>query len=163
MASKLVLFNIAPNSAMNYIQYNTCMNTIFLTKCPRSHCTRTIFIFKPYRAHIAWGKFHPPCILPLLLSGRPSTIAGFVVATIVDAVNRISRSWAWSHIFKKRREIMQPSVADNNAPATVIRPIGRSSVVTSPFHIFPRHIFGCALCSMFEESSPCQFFLETTT
>lgn len=64
-------------------------------------------------------KQHAICasfVIGLLTNRRPSTITRFVVAVVIDAIDRCS-AWSWSHIFQKLGEVGFPCIADRNSSA----------------------------------------------
>jgi len=76
-------------------------------------------------------------IARLLLWRRPATIARFIVAIIVDAVNRVLRSRRKSHVSKKCFKGLSPTTTDANTSAPIIR-VRRSRLgMATAFHRTP--------------------------
>jgi hypothetical protein len=77
-----------------------------------------------------------------LFSGRgPSTIRGFVVAVVVDAIDRVARRTA-AHVGQKVIERKSPSLAYGNAPSAVILIPDVARVLASSLHALPNLVFG---------------------
>lgn len=49
----------------------------------------------------------------------PTTIRGFVIAIVVNTINRVLRRWFTSHIGEKINKVFSPSVAYGNSPASI--------------------------------------------
>lgn len=80
-------------------------------------------------------------ISSLLLHGRPSNVAGFVISVIVDSVELQTWRRHWANMFQKCAKVAPPFSADGNAsPAiTVIRFCVR--VEAPREHRYPRLVF----------------------
>src|SRR5947208_524135 len=63
----------------------------------------------------------PGCfsVVRLLLWRCPSTVAGFVVPVIVDAINRMTCRRAFSHVAEERFETRSPAGADADSAAAI--------------------------------------------
>lgn len=83
-----------------------------------------------------------PGISCLFSSTRPSAIARFVIAIIVDAVNGKSGR-SMTHICEKGLEAITPTVAHLDASATVVCIVPRVWVAASLNHAGPSTIFRC--------------------
>jgi hypothetical protein len=79
-------------------------------------------------------------VIRLLFGSRPTAVARFVVAVVVDPVNLVLGRWLASHIFQEVRERVEPSLTDCNAalPVAVITAVGFAK--TSSAHGYPRAI-----------------------
>lgn len=67
----------------------------------------------------------------------PSTIAGFVVAVIVDPVERVFKRWARPHIGEEIAEVAVPSGANFNPPAAVVLEKTVAGISASVAHLHP--------------------------
>jgi len=72
----------------------------------------------------------------------PSTICGFVVPIIVNAVNGVPRRWAHTHVVSEGCERLSPSLADGDTASTPIRIANHSRVSAALNHFGPAPIFG---------------------
>lgn len=81
-------------------------------------------------------------ICALFCSGGPSDVARFVVASVVDPVERVKTRWASSNVFEKRCEVMAPVVANANPSTAVVRVLRRLWVEASGFHVRPGRVLG---------------------
>lgn len=70
---------------------------------------------------------------------RPSAITRFVVAVIVDAIDRVAR-WALSHVGQKIDERVTPSVAHGNTTCAVVMVTVVAREVAAAFRSIPRVI-----------------------
>jgi hypothetical protein len=77
----------------------------------------------------------------LLASGRPATVARFVVSVIVDAVNGVVGGRTRPHISQERGEVIAPAVAHGDASPAVIRPALDVRVVTAVLEADPGRVF----------------------
>ncbi len=67
----------------------------------------------------------------LLAPCRPSAVCRFVIAVVVDAVNRMIRRRSMSHVGQECLERLAPSVAHANAASAVIAPFVGSGIHAS--------------------------------
>ena len=81
-------------------------------------------------------------ITRLLQPCGPATVAGPVVAVVVDAVDGVSPGWPRPHVLVERREALAPSRADLNSSAAVVAISGCQWISTSPKHGVPARVFG---------------------
>ncbi len=75
----------------------------------------------------------------------PFAIRRFVVAVVVDAVKRMTRGWAWTHIVIERLERLAPTLADSNSSASIARINVPAGILATLFHGFPGVVFRCAI------------------
>ena len=81
-------------------------------------------------------------IIGLLALGRPSNIAGFVVATIILAINR-SSIWSFSHVGEKVFKL-SPAITDRNSSFFVMFVGWITWAGTTGNHVLPRAIRWCS-------------------
>lgn len=97
-------------------------------------------------AAIAFGA-SIPC---LLARRRPAAILRRVRAVIVDAINRVARRWAWSHIGEEVLKAAEPSRADRDTSAAVAGVVTAPGIETAILDSTPRLEFarlGLPVCS----------------
>lgn len=80
-------------------------------------------------------------IAALLRGGRPAAVARAVAATVVDAVKRVLSRRALAHV---GQEVLEhtPTLADSNASAAVVVPVGIVGVRAALPHSDPRNVSG---------------------
>jgi hypothetical protein len=78
----------------------------------------------------------PPFVSGLLDETRPATVARFVVAIIVNAINRCT-NWSVSHVSKEVRERLSPAIAYRNAPSSVATVGPVIWIMTALDHLVP--------------------------
>ena len=110
---------------------------------------------------------HPPIesgITCLFSFGGPSTILGFVISIIVDAINGVKWGWFWSHIFHKSIKTIHPSLANLDTSTTVNRKFMMDRVVApllhgSPCLVFKRlsHVMGALVGVTSQQVGRCLF------
>lgn len=76
----------------------------------------------------------------LLMRRGPSTVAGIVIAVVVDAINRMRRGRFRSHIGVEQREGIAPAFTDSNTAPTVALERGVASIRASVLHGVPRSV-----------------------
>lgn len=76
-------------------------------------------------------------IVLLGLAINPTAIARFVVALIVDAVNRVLGAGAWPHVGHEQGERTAPAIAHGNPTSAVILELVRVGVITPRQHRSP--------------------------
>lgn len=81
-------------------------------------------------------------VVVLNFTNSPSTVIGTVVSSGVDAVKRVFRTGFTSHICKEVLEIVLPSLANNNAPLSVVRVAAIRLCIATRLHGRPRSVFG---------------------
>lgn len=86
------------------------------------------------------NKFYIRFVVGLDLRIRPATIARFIVAIIVDAINGSSPGRTWTHISQEIIERVQPPIAYSNAAPTVARIIRVALAVASILDRAPRPV-----------------------
>lgn len=86
-------------------------------------------------------------VLHLLFLRGPATIAGLVMAIVVDAVNRHSLSWAWAYVSQEGREVVAPFFAHPNAAASIEMVDAMRLCITASQHARPRGVFRRPSCS----------------
>jgi hypothetical protein len=89
---------------------------------------------------------HPPIValVSVLLNSRgPSAVARFVMAVIIDAIQRVLWRWPTTHIREKAREVVLPFAAHGYpAPSvSVVARIGFSEAAS--LHGYPYRVFRC--------------------
>ena len=91
--------------------------------------------------HLSWRYLVSPLstISGLLFGGSPSTVAGLIVAIVVDAIQGLPL-WARPHVLKERFKAVLPALADANAPSAPERELRRVRVETAILHRLPRPI-----------------------
>lgn len=72
---------------------------------------------------------------------RPSTVGRFVMAVVVDAIQRVFRSGTWPHIGVERGERVPPSFAHCNSATAVIMKSGIARITAALFHGRPDVVF----------------------
>ena len=88
------------------------------------------------------GLSGPSRVVGLLDSCRPSNIAGFVMAIVVDSVQCQRRLvWARADVSNKRRETRSPLLAYVNASTTVVLVMTISWVMAPLIHRSPDAVF----------------------
>ena len=95
-------------------------------------------------------------VVRLCLGIGPAAIAGFVVAVIVDAIERHTRG-ALTHILKKRWERGLPPLANCDAAAAVASEVVATRVGTPVLHVQPGGIKQMILKAVLE----CPISLQT--
>lgn len=86
--------------------------------------------------------FHGASISHLHISRRPSTVFRRVGAVIVNAIDRVIRGWARTHVRDESRIVMQPSLAHINTAATVMAKGPIAWIRTAIFRGRPNHVLG---------------------
>jgi len=81
-------------------------------------------------------------IVLLHLARCPAAIARFVISVVVNAVNRVFRSWAASHIFKEIEEGFIPPVTDGNSAPSVVFEEWVFGIATAIAHGKPGIVLG---------------------
>lgn len=87
----------------------------------------------------------------LFLDGRPSHIAGLIVAVIVDPVDLMARAWARRHVVAERFKRSRPFVANLDAAPAVVGPLAPSRVAAASDDATPDSIerrAGHAVCRL---------------
>jgi len=122
-------------------------------KCLRVHVEK----FSPFRdAH----RSVVPCqqagitsIAILNTPKHPSAIGWFVIAIVIDAVDRMLRRWSLTHIGKECRVGVAPSLANTDAaPAPETVAFG-SRIRAALDHLGPAIVFGCAFSHVATETT----------
>ena len=80
-------------------------------------------------------------VVVLLMARGPSAIGRFVVAVVVNAVNRVFGRRLETHIGMEVREGIKPSLTDGDASTTVVFVSGGGHSGASPDHVSPSSIF----------------------
>ncbi len=96
-----------------------------------------------------------PSIVRLLLRCRPSAIAGFVIAVIIDSINGMFRRWSWSDRTQKRCEVASPFRAHSDATTTISMIARVVNVLASSYCAAPRLIFWRVCHAMCAKPVPC--------
>jgi len=84
--------------------------------------------------------FGLPRISSLLNTSCPSAIARFVVAIIVDAIERIFGTRMVAHILNKISNRQSPAFTNRNAATSVIFPAFIIRIIAAAFHVLPSTI-----------------------
>lgn len=88
-------------------------------------------------------RFGVPALVALLLAARcPATVAKFVVAVIVNAVQRVFRGWAPANISQEGFVGLLPLATDGNAAPSVTGIPLMFRVATPLPHVDPCHVLG---------------------
>jgi hypothetical protein len=87
----------------------------------------------------------PSLIQGLLFRSGPSAVLRFVVAVVVDTIYGMFAGGFRPHIGIKRREIIQPALADRNASPSVEMEFRIARIEASALHLSPSGIFWRAL------------------
>ncbi len=80
----------------------------------------------------------------LLDWGSPTTVAGFIIAFIIDTFKRIVLFRQIAHIFIKMLERRLPSIANDYSATTPVFISGGFAVVTALLHVQPSPIYSSA-------------------
>lgn len=83
-----------------------------------------------------------PAVCGLFERCRPSTIAWFVIAVIVDSIYGVFRRWAWPHVRKECRKIIDPSIAYCNSTPSPNVKVSMSRIKATFFDTGPATVFG---------------------
>lgn len=75
-------------------------------------------------------------IRSLLGWSRPATVARFVVAVIVNAVDRAA-AWPFAHVRQEVQEVGAPAIADRDSTGTVVAVRSVSTVIAPTIHGAP--------------------------
>lgn len=94
----------------------------------------------------------PARVVVLHNASRPSHVAGFVVAVIVDAVKRQFRRWPLADVCEEGGKTLAPTFANLNASPAVIAERFLLLIVTARFHALPQLIFGAGAHAVFAET-----------
>ena len=86
-------------------------------------------------------RFARPAIVGLFSRCGPTAIRGFIVAVIVDAINRVFRAGTWPHVVQKLFKRVQPCLADVNATAAVVGIALNVGIQTAFAHVVIGTIF----------------------
>jgi len=113
-------------------------------KSPTKRCVVNTELTRPsLEAHSFSVVSNPPGragIQTLLLTGCPFTVIKFVVAVVVNSVDRCFRERLCPHVFQEVYERVSPPMADRNASSTVSVIVLDIRVVTTGFHRMPGHV-----------------------
>lgn len=113
-------------------------------KSPTQRCVVNAELTRPsLEAHSFAVVSNPPSragIQTLLLTGRPFAVIKFVVAVVVNSVDRCFRERLCPHVFQEVYERVSPPLADRNASSTVSVVVLDIRVVTAGFHRMPGHV-----------------------
>lgn len=105
-------------------------------------------------------------IVGLFLLGRPPAILWRVRAVVVDAVYRVLRRWAWTHIRNEGSVVVAPRIADSDAAPAIVLKDGIARVVAALFHSFPcsvlARLVGLPMSSVAAPLIRCGFAMEAT-
>lgn len=90
----------------------------------------------------------------LFLPWNPMNVPGLVVSVIVDTINAIARAWLGADIFQKSRKTVPPFSTYANTATAPVAVGAMPSVITSLFHRYPGHMFGCLAQAMAWAATP---------
>lgn len=82
-------------------------------------------------------------VVQLFFSESPAHIARFVVAIVINAVDRVFWRWSRPHIAQEGGERVAPRVTNANAASAVMMKKWRRRVMTPVFHIGPSTKLRC--------------------
>jgi len=93
----------------------------------------------------------------LLASCRPAAITGFIVAVVVDSIERKFSVWARSHVPEERGEVALPFFAHRYSTTAIIFKSRILRVEASRFCMLPRYVFrggsSCFILTMLQRFS----------
>jgi hypothetical protein len=75
-------------------------------------------------------------VVCLLNASPPRAVGGFIVAVVIESVQRVGGRWFWPHVFKKSFKIL-PSFAHANPTASPVSELRCVGVLASAFHVNP--------------------------
>ena len=90
-------------------------------------------------------------VLSLFHYSCPPTVLRFVVAVIVNSVNRIVETWLLSHVSQKVCKRLQPSLANCDASSTIAVIVRGARIVATSLHFLPSVVFW----TVFSRESAC--------
>lgn len=80
-----------------------------------------------------------PTILGLFFWGRPATVAGHVVAVVVNPLKRTAQG-PWTHVRQERFERVTPAITNLNSSGAVSRVIRRCWRMATTLHALPTDV-----------------------
>jgi len=95
-------------------------------------------------------------VLSLLYRSCPSAIDWFVVAVIVNSINRVLWAWLFAHINQKVRKRLQPALANCDASSSIAVIVRSARIAASSLHFFPSAVFRAVFS---RESACCHSFI----
>lgn len=101
-------------------------------------------------------------VLALFLHRGPTAIDRFVVAIVVDALNRVLQRRARTHVGKEARERLAPRCADFDSAASVTVVVGTRGVLASHDHVLPDTILGRLAHAVRARSRSARVVIEAT-
>lgn len=107
--------------------------------CPLRYCLRFVIKFKNYIIS---------SIVALLFHSSPFAIFRNVISVIINAFNRVFRSWSFPHVFKEILKRIQPTLTNLNTSSPIICKRIIVGIKNSHFHRNPSMIFGGMFHSM---------------
>lgn len=101
-------------------------------------------------------------VFALCSGSRPAAIRRFVMAVVVDTVDRMLWRRPWPHIREKIRERRAPAIAYTDATRTVALKVFSAREQTPCFHQSPDEIFWCSRSAVRRESCADDLFVQAT-
>lgn len=80
-----------------------------------------------------------PTVFALLLHCGPAHVARFIVSIIVDSVDCVCGRWSWANVGQERWEVVHPSRADFDTPASVVLPVASIWIGAAFLNTLPDH------------------------
>jgi hypothetical protein len=98
---------------------------------------------KRLRDAVVGVKVRLPAVADLGAVLDPTAIARLIVAVIVDPVNRVLGTGAFSHVGAERLERVTPAVTHLDATTAIIREVVGLRIGAAINHLAPNPVFGC--------------------
>ncbi len=92
------------------------------------------------RAGLVPAAWTPTAIEMLFASRRPAHVSGFVVAVVIDAVNRMMACRPTTHVSQKRLKRLAPAFTHTNSTSAVPTKRFAARVQAARFHADPRYV-----------------------
>lgn len=111
---------------------------------------------------VVGDKMIAPAVVVLFYTCRPSTIFGTVVARIVDSFQGVLKRRALAEIAIETLERLAPTLADGNAPRSIVAVIPILGVIATPLHIVPDAVFISVRHAVYEVTSASFFAIKAS-
>lgn len=98
----------------------------------------------------------------LLTSSRPPAIFRAIVSIVIKSINGVQRTWTSAHILEKVFKRVHPSIANSNAPSSIMHPSIKSWICASFSHLAPSFILNCFAFAVSSSNLACYFFLKAS-
>lgn len=105
------------------------------------HRSESSELLQCHRASCCLNEDVSPAIVSLLSLRCPPAIPRFVVAIVVDAIERVRRRWPRSHISQESREVITPRFADRDPAPTVQGVFRIAPRITAALGVAPAFVF----------------------